>query len=63
LKGEEDNIRLARDKLWDDTQWLEGQGTGEGPQSVALRHAGYTAAHLKSYGDEPAAPEVIGSNR
>ncbi|KAK4819205.1 hypothetical protein QYF61_026821 [Mycteria americana] len=27
------------------------------------RRAGYTGAHLKSYGDEPGAPEVIGANR
>jgi len=32
------------------------------PQPVALRCAGYTRAHLKSYGDEPGAPEVIGAN-
>ena len=42
---------------------LEGQGASEGPQPVALRCAGYTGAHLKSYGDEPGAPEVIGANR
>ncbi|KAK4825362.1 hypothetical protein QYF61_026881 [Mycteria americana] len=59
-----DNIRLACDKLWDDTPRLEGQGASEGPQSVALRRAGYTAAHLKSYGDlTSGAPEVTGANR
>ena len=42
---------------------LEGRGASEGPQPVALRHVGYTGAHLKSYGDEPGAPEVIGANR
>ncbi|KAK4810175.1 hypothetical protein QYF61_010948 [Mycteria americana] len=63
LKGEGDNIRLARDKLWDDTPRLEGQGASEGPQPVALSCAGYTGAHLKSHGDEPGAPEVIGANR
>ncbi|PKU40814.1 egf-like repeat and discoidin i-like domain-containing protein 3 [Limosa lapponica baueri] len=35
----------------------------EGPQSVALRRAGYTAAHFKSYRDEPGSPEVIETNR
>ncbi|GAB0204837.1 hypothetical protein GRJ2_002949300 [Grus japonensis] len=35
----------------------------EGPQPVAQRHAGYTAAHLKSYRDKPGASEVIGANR
>jgi len=40
-----------------------GQGTSEGPQPSALRHTGYTAAHLRSYGDETGAPEAIGSNR
>ncbi|PKU43994.1 hypothetical protein llap_5713 [Limosa lapponica baueri] len=27
------------------------------------RHAGYIGAHLKSYGDEPEGPEVIGAKR
>ena len=31
--------------------------------SSLLRHAGYSAAHSKSYGDEPRAPEVTGANR
>ncbi|GAB0181485.1 hypothetical protein GRJ2_000613800 [Grus japonensis] len=35
----------------------------EGPQPVAQRRAGYTAAHLKSYGDESGSHEVIGANR
>ncbi|GAB0190818.1 nucleoside diphosphate kinase 6 [Grus japonensis] len=56
---EEGDIRLAFDKLWDDMPRLDGQGVSEGPQPVAWRHAGYTAAHLKSYGDEPGASEVI----
>jgi len=30
---------------------------------VAVRHAGYTAAHLKSYRDEQGNPEIIGANR
>ena len=63
MEGEGDNIRLACDKLWDDTPRLEGQGVREGPQPVVLRCAGYTAAHLKSYRDETGAPEVIGANR
>jgi len=45
LKGKGDNIRLACDKLWDDTPRLEGWGVSKGPQPVALRCAGYTAAH------------------
>jgi len=40
---------------------LEGQGASKDPQPVALRSAGYTEAHLKSYRDEPRAPEVIGN--
>ena len=63
MKGEGDNIRLACEKLWDDTPRLEGRGASEGPQPVALRCAVYTAAHLKPYGDEPGAPEVKGANR
>ncbi|GAB0203436.1 hypothetical protein GRJ2_002809200 [Grus japonensis] len=42
---------------------LEGWSASEGPQPVALRRAGYTGAHLKSYREEPGAPEVIGANR
>jgi len=63
LKGEGDNIRLAHDQLWGDTARLEGWVASKGPQPVALGHAGYTAAHLKSYGDEPGAPEVTEANR
>jgi len=63
LKGERDNIRLACNKLWDDTPRLEGWGAGKGPQPIALRHAGYTAAHLKSYIDEPGASEAVGAKR
>ena len=51
------------DKPWDDMPRLEGQGASKGPQPVALRRAGYTGAHLKSYREEPGAPEVIGANR
>ncbi|KAK4826217.1 hypothetical protein QYF61_006161 [Mycteria americana] len=63
LEWDRDNISLAHDKPRDDTPRLEGWGASEGPQPVARRLAGYTAAHLKSYGDEPGPPEVIGSNR
>ncbi|GAB0204069.1 mitochondrial enolase superfamily member 1 [Grus japonensis] len=63
LKEEADNIRLPYDELWDDMPRLEGQGASKGPQPVAQRHAGHTAARLKSRGDEPGAPEVIGINR
>jgi len=63
LKGEGEHIRLICDKLWDDMPRLEGWGAREGPHLVALRCAGYTAAHLKSYGEEPGAPEVIRANR
>jgi len=58
LKGKGDNIRLACDKLCVDMPRLEGQGVSEGPQPVALRRADYTAAHLKSYGDDPGNPET-----
>jgi len=40
---------------------LEEQGASKGPDPVALRHAGYTAAH-KIYRDETGAPKVIGAN-
>jgi len=63
LKGEGNNIRLACEKLWDDVPRLKAQGASEGPRPVALRRAGYAAAHLKSDGDEPGAFEVIGANR
>jgi len=63
LKREGDNTRLARDKLWDDTLKLEGQGASEEPQPGALRPAGCTAVQLESYRDEPGAPEVIGAIR
>jgi len=63
LKGEGDNIRLTHDKMWDNTPRLGGQGANEGPHPVALRCAGYTGAHLKSYREEPGAPEVIEAHR
>ncbi|GAB0186642.1 hypothetical protein GRJ2_001129500 [Grus japonensis] len=49
--------------LWDDTPRLEGQGAGEGPQPIAQRRAGHTAACLKPRGDEPGAPEATKTNR
>lgn len=61
--GEGDDIRLACDKLWDEMPRLEGQDASEGPQLVALRCVGHTEAHLKSYRDEPWAPEVIEAKR
>jgi len=39
------------------------RSASKAPQPVALRCVVYTGAHLKSYGDEPGAPEVIGVNR
>lgn len=38
---------------------LEGWAVSMVPQPVALRLAGYTGAHLKSYRDEPGSPELI----
>jgi len=43
VKGDGEHIRLADDKLWDDTQWLKGQGASTGPQLVAQKHDGDTA--------------------
>ncbi|PKU35905.1 hypothetical protein llap_13795 [Limosa lapponica baueri] len=60
LLGEGDIIRLALDKPRDDVPRSVGWVTSKGPQPVALRCAGYAAAHLKSYGDESGAPEAIG---
>jgi len=42
---------------------LGGRAASKDPQPGAPRHAGCTAARLKSYGDEPGAPEVIGAKR
>jgi len=42
---------------------LEGCSVSKGPQSISLRHAGYTGAQLKSYEGEPGPPEVIGTDR
>ena len=44
MKGEGEHIRLASDKLWGDEQLLEGWDASTGPQPVAQRHAGNTAA-------------------
>jgi len=35
--GEGEHRRLAGDKLWGDTQRLEGWGASRGPQTVAQR--------------------------
>lgn len=61
--GEGDNIRLACDKPWDEMPRAEGRGASEDPQPVARRLAQYTGGHVKSYGDEPGAPEVAGANK
>ena len=63
MKEEGEHIRLAYDKLWDGTQQLEGWGASTGPQPVAQRHAGDTAAQLKSCGDDLGAPELVGANK
>jgi len=63
VKEEGEHIRLASDKRWDDTQWLEGWGASTGPQPVAQRHAGDTAAQSKSCRDKLVAPEVVGANK
>jgi len=44
VKGEGEPIKLAGDHLWDNTHWLEGWGASMGPQPVAQRRAGGTAA-------------------
>ncbi|GAB0210021.1 mitochondrial enolase superfamily member 1 [Grus japonensis] len=49
--------------LWDDVPRLEGRGAGEGPQPIAQRCAGCTAARSKPRGDEPGAPDATGTNR
>jgi len=63
LKREGDNISLTCEKPWDDTPRLERWGGSEGPQTVTLRLAEHTGAHLKSYREKPGAPKVIGGNR
>jgi len=61
-KGERERIRLAGDKLWGDTQQLEGRGASTGPPPVAQRRARDTAAQSKPCGDELGAPQVLGAN-
>jgi len=63
VKGEGEQIRLASDRLGDDTQWLEGWGASRSPQRVAHQHARDTAAMWKSCGRELEAPEVSGANK
>jgi len=63
VKGEGEYISLAGDKLWGDTQWLEGPGASMGPQPVAQRCAVDTAAQSKSCRDELGAPEVVKANK
>jgi len=63
VKGEGEHIRLVGDKLWGDTQRLEGRGASMGAQPVAQRRAGDTTAQTKSCGDKPGAPEVVAANK
>lgn len=63
MKEEGDNIRLAHNRPWDSMPRLEGWGASDSAQPVVLRLSGYTGAHLKSYGDEQGALEVIRANR
>jgi len=62
VKGKGEHIRLADGKLWCDTCWLEGQGASTGPQPVAQRCSGDTAAQSKSCRDELGAPEAVEAN-
>jgi len=63
VQGEGEHIGPAGDKLWCDTQRLEGRDASTGPQPVAQRSAGDTAAQSKSCRDELGAPEVVGANK
>jgi len=63
VKGEGEPIRLASDRLGDDTQWLEGWGASRSPQPVAQQQVRDTAAMWKSCGRELEAPEVSGANK
>ncbi|KAK4832451.1 hypothetical protein QYF61_023175 [Mycteria americana] len=63
LKGEGDNIRLARGKLRDDVPRLEGAGASEGTRPVSLRCAGYAGAQPKSNRVELGDTEAIGAKR
>ena len=48
--------------MWDGIDALEGQGDIMGPQPAALRGAGNTAAHTKSYDDEAETAGAIGDD-
>jgi len=63
VKGEGEPIRLASDRLGEDTQWLEGRGASRSPKAVAQQHARDTAAVWKSCRGELEAPEVSGANK
>jgi len=57
------NIRLTCDTSLGGIPRLEGWGAGKGPQPIALRLTECTGTYLKSYRDEPEAPNVTGDNR
>jgi len=63
MKGEEQNTGLADDKIWGDTQWLEGWGASTSPQPVSQRCTGDTAAQSKPCRDELGTLEVVGVNK
>jgi len=63
VKGEEEHIRLASDRLGEDTQWLEGWGASRSPQPVAQQQVRDTAAMWKSCRGELEAPDVSGANK
>ena len=63
MNGEGEHSRPVCDKLWDEAQWLEEWGASMGPQPVAQRCAGDTAAQSKSCRDKLGAPEVLGANK
>lgn len=52
------NSKFVHDKVWDDIYTLERQSTSGGLQPTALRCADNTAAHLKSYVNEPGTAEA-----
>ena len=60
MKGKGGKRDPAHDKLWDGIAGLQGQGASRGLQPVILRCVGDTAAHLKSYDNEPGTTEAIG---
>ena len=63
MKGEGELIRLASDRLGEDTQWLEGWGASRSTQPVAQQQVRDTAAMWKSCRGELEAPEVSGANK